>query len=72
MADFCKQCSEALFGEDHMDLAGITKAAEQLKGLYVYVCCEQCGYIQVDVYGRCVTIGCLESHNGDSDEEKSG
>lgn len=62
MADFCKQCSEKLFGEDIGDLANITKPGDQAEGKYAVVICEGCGPIQVDVDGRCVSVDCLEKH----------
>ncbi len=59
MADFCKQCSIANFGEDFEDL----KITEPLpEGKYYAALCEGCGYIQVDNDGLCVTENCLEKH----------
>jgi len=60
MADFCKQCSIKIFGEDFKELAGITKKEDADKNMYVPVICEGCGFIQVDPEGRCVTENCLE------------
>lgn len=54
MADFCKQCSIAIFGEDFGDLAGITKPEDQFKGTFYVALCEECGICQVDVDGRCM------------------
>lgn len=59
MADFCKACSEELFGEDHRELANITKKEDWEKGLACTVICEGCGYIQVDPDGNCVSKNCL-------------
>ena len=63
MADFCKQCSEELFGKDFGDLAGITKPEDWDKGLACVVLCEGCGSIQVDPEGRRISIDCLRKHN---------
>jgi hypothetical protein len=51
MADFCKQCSLEVFGEDSRDLANITKVEDWNAGKAVYVICEGCGPIQVDPNG---------------------
>lgn len=48
MADFCRQCSIELFGEDFKDLAGLCKEGE-----VVTVICEGCGYTTVDCDGNC-------------------
>ena len=50
MADFCWQCAEELFGWGASnDMLGLTE--HQAKALYFV--CEGCGFIQVDVHGRC-------------------
>jgi hypothetical protein len=54
MADFCKQCSEVLFGEDSHDFAGITSPDDTAKGLYLTALCEGCGATQVDHEGKCI------------------
>lgn len=60
MADFCKACSDKLFGPGMPpDLGGITKEPEWLQGLAVSVICEGCGPIQVDPEGNCVSQDCL-------------
>lgn len=60
MADFCKACSDKLFGPDMPpDLGGITKQAEWEQGKAVAVLCEGCGPIQVDPEGNCVSQCCL-------------
>lgn len=60
MADFCKACSDKLFGPDMPpDLGGITKQAEWEHGKAVAVLCEGCGPIQVDPEGNCVSRDCL-------------
>ncbi len=60
MADFCKQCSEEMFGEDFGDLAGM--APYDKEGLYPVVICEGCGPIQVDNEGRCISTDCEGVH----------
>ena len=55
MADFCKQCSNNIFGDDFRELAGLVKEGE-----FADVICEGCGFITVDYDGRCVTPNCLE------------
>lgn len=60
MADFCKQCSINLFGEDSKDLA----LGPLPPGYYWYVICEGCGFIQVDALGRCVTCHLLKGTPG--------
>lgn len=49
MADFCKQCSIDLFGEDFKELAGEGRRM----GL-----CEGCGIVIVDPEGECVDPYC--------------
>ena len=57
MADFCKQCSEHLFGDDYRDLAGLCSEGET-----VHVICEGCGHTHVDNQGKCVSPYCLQTH----------
>ena len=64
MADFCKQCSERLFGEDFRELAGFTSAEAWAEGKAAVTTCEGCGPIQVDPEGRCVSSDCLEKGHG--------
>lgn len=66
MADFCKQCSIEIFGEDFGDLEGITTPEQQAEGKFCVVLCEGCGAIQVDVEGACIS-DCIERHNPVSD-----
>jgi hypothetical protein len=58
MADFCKQCSEELFGKDFGDLKGLISEEEVKKGFGAVVICESCGYTLVDHEGRCVASDC--------------
>lgn len=51
MADFCKECSIEIFGEDFKDLANINTPEDSDKKLYAYVLCEGCGPILVDHTG---------------------
>lgn len=63
MADFCKQCSEELFGEDFGDLKGLMDEEEAKKGFIIRALCEGCGHIFVDQLGIC---------QGDCDNPKHG
>lgn len=54
MADFCQQCSLAIFDEDSRDLANLTASNIGT----IIVLCEGCGMVQVDVNGKCVDDGC--------------
>lgn len=60
MADFCKACSIEYDGEDHGDLAGITREKHEKEGLAAVVICEGCGIIQVNHAGECVSPDCLK------------
>lgn len=64
MAAFCKQCSTELFGEDFEELAGLTSAEDWNDGKARVVLCEDCGPIQVDPDGNCVSGDCYKKgHN---------
>ena len=65
MADFCKQCSETLFGKDFGDLKGLS-TEDTKNNLFPVVICEGCGSIQVDHEGRCISTGCYENHNNET------
>lgn len=55
MADFCKQCSEYIFGEDFGDMRGLVTEDQFLKqGVCANVLCEGCGVTQVNHLGECV------------------
>ena len=61
MADFCKQCSIATFGEDFGDLKGLGNG-EVLPIDHGWLClCEGCGTIIVDDEGNCISKDCLEN-----------
>jgi hypothetical protein len=47
VADFCKECSEHLFGADYGDLMSLCAADE-----CILVICDECGVGHVDVDGR--------------------
>lgn len=49
MAEFCKQCTKALFHEEVNDFEGLCEKDEMVE-----VLCEGCGYTYVDWKGRCV------------------
>lgn len=51
MADFCKECSELMFGKDFEEFAGLTTEEDTANGLYAEVLCEDCGVILVDHTG---------------------
>jgi hypothetical protein len=69
MADFCKKCTEDMFGPEaaeQNDLAGLTSHESWDKGLAVSTICEGCGPIQVDPHGNCASncmLGDLPGHN---------
>lgn len=63
MADFCKQCSVEMFGQDFGDLANISKEQDTANKKYPVVLCEGCGPIQVDHEGNCISPDCLEKHS---------
>jgi hypothetical protein len=57
MADFCKQCSIELFGEDSGDLAGLSRPEDTANGMYASAICESCrheGVCQVNHEGTCM------------------
>lgn len=61
MSEFCKQCSNELFGEDLKDVAGITTAEDTANGIYANIICEVCGVVQVDHEGSCVSHYCSKA-----------
>ena len=52
MADFCKDCSEELFGRDCGDLKGLITEDQWKEGYAAPVICEGCGYTYVDHEGK--------------------
>lgn len=63
MADFCKQCSEEIFGEDFEDLKGLGDGTPLEPGMGWTALCEGCGPTVVDDNGICKSDGCLKGHN---------
>lgn len=63
MSDYCKQCSEQIFGvSDLQDLAGLSTEKDTSEGMYAVAICEGCGPTMVDHTGKCVDDNCLEKH----------
>jgi len=54
MADYCKQCSIELFGEDFKDLAELVTFEEEAKHLVATVMCEGRGPTDVNRAGECL------------------
>lgn len=66
MADYCYQCSLAVWGEDYGDFAGATPVVSFMIGEAALVLCEGCGPIQVDPAGRCISNDCSERGHGNA------
>lgn len=49
MADFCRQSSIELFGQDFGDMKGLCDSKS-----FIEVLCEECGFSSVDSDGVCV------------------
>lgn len=64
MADFCKQCSIDIFGEDFRELAGLSTEDDTKNGFYPAAICEGYGWIRVDHDGVCVSSDCNKHHGG--------
>ena len=64
MADFCRQCTEEVLGQNgnENDFIGASTPEDTAKGLYPVVLCEGCGPIQVDHTGKCISKDCLVEH----------
>lgn len=58
MAEFCKECGERLFGPGYNDAKDITTKEEWKRGYSALFTCEDCGVIQVDPEGRCISPDC--------------
>lgn len=54
MAAYCKQCSEEIFGEDFGELAGISTADDDRRGMAALALCEGCGPTKVNAAGECL------------------
>jgi hypothetical protein len=63
MADFCKQCSIELFGEDTQDLTNLNNGPLP-EGFGIPAICEGCGYICVDLEGNCVSCDLMKGKPG--------
>ncbi|MDD3412489.1 MAG: hypothetical protein PHY47_00650 [Lachnospiraceae bacterium] len=60
MADFCRQCSIEIFGEDFKELAGIVSPEEFTADKAAFVMCEGCGPIFVNPDGSCIDSTCVK------------
>jgi len=67
MADFCKQCSIDMFGEDFGDLANLGPAEELGEGEGWSALCETCGGIVVSQEGTCIADWCRHHGKGSGD-----
>lgn len=56
MADFCRDCSIALFGQDFGDMANLLKPEEYTDEMGALVLCECCGPIVVDKDGKRMSV----------------
>lgn len=65
MADFCRQCSLRIFGEDHQDF--VNPALKP--GMIARIMCEGCGTAVVDHVGSCMG-SCLRSFSPQHSEER--
>lgn len=70
MADFCQQCSIALFDEDFRDTAEVMPREAYTDGSGYAVICEGCGYTVVDFDGKCIADWCQE-HGTKEQQEKA-
>lgn len=61
MADFCKQCSVELFGEDLKDLAWDRGKPLGPDQGWAEIC-EGCGYTLVKDDGECISPYCTQKH----------
>lgn len=52
MADYCRDCSIAMFGRDFRDMAQLLPSEAYKDGTGALVLCECCGPIVVDINGR--------------------
>lgn len=54
MADYCRQCSIELFGEDFKDMAGLVTEEQEADYFVATVICEGCGPTDVNRSGECM------------------
>jgi len=71
MADFCKQCSIELFGEDFEDLKGLGDGKVLEPGFGWSCLCEGCGSAIVNDEGECIAAHCIKKHGVSSDQKES-
>lgn len=71
MADFCKQCSIEIFGEDFGDLANLGGEIKLEPGYYWGALCEGCGPNYVDDEGKCVSLDCAYQHGANDETSPS-
>lgn len=58
MADFCRQCSIEIFGEDYEDLKDLGPRDQLKPGEGWLALCEGCGSTVVDNEGNCIATNC--------------
>lgn len=58
MSEFCKQCSEIIFGQDFEEFKGLVSEKDDEDGMVAIVCCEGCGVTEVNSKGECVRANC--------------
>ena len=60
MAEYCKQCSDDMFGESHKFYPTFDVVAPPGQGYTVL--CEVCGPTLVNEKGECIDPECLKKH----------
>lgn len=65
MADFCKQCSIDMWGEDTGDLANLGPVDTLKPGEGWQALCEGCGPTIVDNEGTCIAYYCDRQHGAE-------
>lgn len=70
MSDFCKQCSIEHFGEDMRDFANLMEPKEYSEGFGAAVICEGCGFVVVDINGKCISTNCSLHGNRNKEAAK--
>lgn len=61
MSSFCRQCTNKFFQCDDTEMKNLCTIEDNINGLYTEALCENCGHIQVDHNGSCVS-NCTENH----------
>ena len=67
MSNYCKQCSEELFGRDYLDLSNFLSPG--ISGDHEDIC-EGCGPTVVDQFGKCIG-NCLKHHSRNGKEPQA-